>query len=384
MSNHSRFNNFDLVRLVAAVQVVFIHAVGHSPVLANSAPWVRKLLDVIILFPGVAVFFVVSGFLISKSYERLRHNPISFLWHRLLRIYPALFLCLGMSLVVLSAFGFLSRETTESPTFWAWLCGQLTFGQFYNPEFFRDFGMGVVNGALWTISVELQFYFLLPLFYTLVFPRSGKGPRGQVLLWTSFVISFAAFWFVDTGINGPGGFTTAPMTAKLLFVSLVPHWWMFVLGILIHRHWDRLSHHLEGRFAMYFAGYTVFAALRQLALGRDTSWQAIYYLGYLPERILLAAATISAAYTARSLASRLLGGVDISYGIYIYHFLVINVLIEMGTMTGFGSVAVVFAVSVALGLASWHLIEKQALAFKGRIVKTPSSEGRLASEPTEA
>ena len=383
MSHQSRFNNFDLVRLVAAAQVVFVHAVGHSPVLAHGAPWVRKLLDIIILFPGVAVFFVVSGFLIAKSYERLRENPRSFFRHRLLRIYPALIICLAASLVVLAAFGFLTPETTRAPSFWAWLAGQLTFGQFYNPEYFRGFGMGVVNGALWTISVELQFYFLLPIVYTLVFPRSGNSARGRAMLWASFVVSFAAFWFVDDGINGPGGFTMAPMTAKLLFVSLVPHWWMFLLGILIHRHWHRLSRHLEGRFVPYFASYTAFASVRQLWLGRETDWQPLYYLGYLPERILLAAATLSAAYTARSLASRLLGGVDISYGIYIYHFLVINVLMEMGYMTGFGSVALVFAVSVTLGLASWHLIEKQALAFKGRVPKSRESE-TLTGEPREA
>jgi peptidoglycan/LPS O-acetylase OafA/YrhL len=383
MSDHKRFNNFDLVRLFAAAQVVFVHAVGHSPVRENSAPWVRKLLDVIILFPGVAVFFVVSGFLIAKSYERLRPEPRLFLWHRLLRIYPALVICLGISLLALAALGFLTPEVLGQPEFWVWLGGQLTFGQFYNPEFFRGFGLGVVNGALWTISVELQFYLLVPLFYKVVFPISGKRPWGFAPLWVSFFLSFAAFWQVDAAINGPGGFTYAPLAAKLLFVSLVPHWWMFLLGLLIHRHWDRLGRFCEGKFAVWIAAYGAVAVLRQLVLGRDTSWQTLYYLGYLPERILLAAATIAAAYTARGTASRWLGGTDVSYGIYIYHFLLINVLMEMGYMTGLGSVAAVFALSAALGLASWHLVEKQALALKSRFSgKSPA--GAVAGNPTEA
>lgn len=383
MADSSRFNNFDLVRLVAAAQVVFVHAIGHTAVLANGQPWLRDLIDIIVLFPGVAVFFVVSGFLIAKSHERLRDEPRVFAWHRVLRIYPALFACLALSLVVLGLFGFLTRETTGSPTFWAWLGGQMTFAQFYNPEFFRSFGLGVVNGALWTISVELQFYLVLPIIYALIFPRSARRRLGWALLVASFLVSFGAFWYVDAGINGPGGFKHAPMPAKALFVSLVPHWWMFALGILIHRHWERVGRFLEGRFVWHFAGYTIFAVSRQLLLGRDTAWSSVYYLGYFPERILLATATISAAYTTRGLSSRLLGGDDISYGVYIYHFLVINVLVEMGTMTGLASVATVFGLSATLGLASWHLVEKQALALKGRFSKKAPA-GAMATKPTEA
>lgn len=384
MPETSRFNNFDLVRLIAAAQVVFVHAVGHSPVLAHGQPWVRKLLDIIILFPGVAVFFVVSGFLIAKSHERLRDDPRSFFWHRLLRIYPALLVCLALSLAVVAAFGFLTPLVLGRPEFWGWLAGQLTIGQFYNPEFFRGFGLGVVNGALWTISVELQFYFALPLVYALVFPRrSGTARWSGPLMAAGMFVSFAAFWHVDAAINGPGGFTEAPMIAKLLFVSLLPHWWMFALGILIHRHWDRLGRFLENRFVWFFAAYTAVAVFRQLVLGRGTTWQALYYLGYAPERVLLAAATISAAYTARGLSSRLLGGVDISYGIYIYHFLLINVLMEMGYMKGFGSVAMVFALSIVCGLASWHLVEKRALSLKSLFSRKSQSE-TLAANPSGA
>ena len=197
----SRLNNFDLIRLLAAAQVVFVHAVGHTPVLGVGPPWLRELLDVVILFPGVAVFFVVSGFLIAKSYERLRDEPRVYLWHRVLRIYPALFLCFAVAMIALGVFGFLTPDVVGSVKFWGWLAGQLSFGQFYNPEFFRGFGMGVVNGALWTISVELQFYLFLPLFYAVVFPRVRRGVMGSWLLAASFVISFAAFWYVDAATN---------------------------------------------------------------------------------------------------------------------------------------------------------------------------------------
>lgn len=370
----SRLNNFDLIRLLAAAQVVFVHAVGHTPVLGVGSPWLRELLDVVILFPGVAVFFVVSGFLIAKSYERLRDEPRVYLWHRVLRIYPALFLCFAVAMIALGVFGFLTPDVVGSVKFWGWLAGQLSFGQFYNPEFFRGFGMGVVNGALWTISVELQFYLFLPLFYAVVFPRVRRGVMGGWLLAASFVISFAAFWYVDAATNAAGGFTAAPLLAKLMFVSILPHWWMFVLGILIHRHYAVLKNWLEGRFLWWLGGYAGVAVLRQMVLGRDAGMPELYYGGYLPERVLLAMMTISAAYSARSWSSKLLRGHDISYGIYIYHFLVINVLIECGWMHDIPSVLVVFAGSALLGLTSWHVLEKRSLALKGLVRGAPGAD----------
>ncbi|MCU0795008.1 MAG: acyltransferase [Akkermansiaceae bacterium] len=368
----SRLNNFDLIRLLAAAQVVFVHAVGHTPLLHEGPEWLRSILEGVILFPGVAVFFVVSGFLIAKSYERLRDEPKVYFWHRLLRIYPALFLCFAVTLIALGIFGFLTPDVVGSLKFWGWLGGQLSVGQFYNPEFFRGFGMGVVNGALWTISVELQFYLALPMLYLLAYPRSGRRRFGAWLTVGSFVVSFAAFWYVDAATNHAGGFTAAPMAAKLLYVSLVPHWWMFLMGIWLHRHFATVARWIEGRFVWYFIAYSALAVLRHFAIGRDGQSPALYYLGYLPERALLAFMTLSAAYTARSWSSRLLKGNDISYGIYIYHFLVINVLMECGLMEGSLSVLAVFVASVLLGLASWHFMERRALSLKGLVRSSPA------------
>lgn len=363
MKTASRSNNFDLIRLLAAAQVVFAHAVGHTPVLAGHPAWLQSLLDVVSLFPGVAVFFVISGFLIPRSYERLEDRPLAYFLHRGLRIYPALIVCLLVSLAVLGTFGFLEPAVTGTPEFWAWLLGQLTCGQFYNPGFFRDFGVGVVNGALWTISVELQFYVLVPLIHVI----SRRTRFGDLLLATSFLASFVAFCYVDMGSNSPLGFHHAPMTVKLLFVTIIPHWWMFMLGMLMQRYYGRLRGILEGKIIYYFAAYTCFAATRQFIIGRDPSWFGWFYLGYLPERLLLATLTISAAFSMRDLSGRLLRGAVLSYGIYIYHFIVINVLLELGWMDTLPAVAVVFVLSAAAGALSWFGIEKRALALKPRV-----------------
>lgn len=356
--NTVRNNNFDLIRLIAAAQVVFIHAVGHTPVLDSSPWWLARLLDWVILFPGVATFFVISGYLIPQSYERLKDQPKTYFMRRIRRIYPALLVCLAVSLILLGLFGFLTKDVLSSPLFWSWLLGQVTVGQFYNLEAFRGFGVGAVNGALWTISVEIQYYLVVPLVHLL-----RRNQRvGDALLVLTFIMSFAAFIYVDATINSPAGFSNAPITAKLLYVSLLPHWWMFVLGMVLQRYKDLWSRFLDGCFIPYFAAYTVVALAREMVIGRHDSWAFVFYLGYLPERILLALMTVSAAFTCRNFSSYMLRGVDISYGVYIYHFLVINVLVHLGWMDSPGAVVVVFLVTIAAGAASWFGIEKRALS----------------------
>lgn len=363
----SRLNNFDLIRLIAALQVVFVHAVGHTEVLDNASVWLRGVLGVVLAFPGVPVFFVISGFLIAKSWERSRDQPLSYFWRRALRIYPALVVCVVVRLVVLGGFGFLKPEVLASMGFWAWLVGQLSVVQFFNPECFRGFGVGVVNGALWTISVEIQFYLLVPILYRIAYPRSKNGRWRQWVLPVSSLASFAVFCWVDARTNGPGGFSEAGLVPKLLFVSFAAHWWMFAIGVAMHRHFERIRGYLEGRFPVYFIVYAAVALLRVHLVGREGDGEWLFYLGYLPERLLLAAATVSGAYTVRGLSSRLLRGTDISYGVYIYHFLLINVLIELGVMTTAVWVLPVFLLTLVAGVLSWVLIEKRALALKNHV-----------------
>lgn len=357
MISPHRQNNFDLIRLLAAAQVVVAHAIGHTD-LKNLLPgWGRQVFDALMMIPGVPIFFVISGFLITQSFERNPRDLAGYFWRRGLRIFPALWVCLFFTLVTLGSFGFLGADFVLSKTFTAWLAGQVSFFQFYNPEHFRGFGIGVANGALWTITVELQFYVFIPVLYFLTRRTKFAGAIMAVL----FFVSFGLFCLMDDKVNGPHGFTGAPILFKLLHMTLVPHLWMFLLGILIHRNFAMLEKWLEGKFIHYFAAFVLFMAL-QSAFIDDRSIP--FYLAYLPSRILLAFATIAGAFTFRPLSQMLLRGTDISYGIYIYHSIIINIMVQLGLMTSLLSVGGVYAISIILALLSWHLVEKPALACK--------------------
>ena len=168
-----RDNNFDLIRLLAAAQVVAAHAIGHTPLKEKLSPLGVGLFDILLMIPGVPIFFVISGFLILRSFEKNPADLKGYLWRRGLRIFPALWVCLAVTIGALGAFGFLGADFVFSGTFAAWIAGQVSFVQFFNPEQFRGFGIGVANGALWTITVELQFYLFVPIYHFLTRPRPG-------------------------------------------------------------------------------------------------------------------------------------------------------------------------------------------------------------------
>ena len=79
-----------------------------------------------------------------------------------------MWLCFFVSLAILFGTIFLSFSILSESHFWIWCLGQLSFVQFYNPDFLRGFGVGVVNGSLWTIAVELQFYVAVPILFWVV------------------------------------------------------------------------------------------------------------------------------------------------------------------------------------------------------------------------
>lgn len=361
MISPSRQNNFDLIRLLAAAQVVVAHAIGHTGLEKQLPTWGKQLFDALMLIPGVPIFFVISGFLIAKSFERNPGDLKAYFWRRGLRIFPALWVCLIVTLAVLAGFGFLTFEFMRSKVFLPWLLGQASFAQFYNPEPFRDFGIGVANGALWTITVELQFYIFIPIFHYLTRGKQGRDGLSKCIIAILFFTSFLCYSVMDVKVNGPGGYTAAPLLFKLLFVTLIPHLWMFLLGIFIHWNEERLKSWIEGKFLYYGAGYLVCVGLARWLIELRS---VTYYIAELPTRCILAFATIAAAFTCRPLAQRLLGGTDISYGMYIYHSIVINVLVQLGLMTSMLSVAATFVGSIFLSLLSWHLVEKPALACK--------------------
>src|SRR3954471_2758590 len=85
-----RRNNFDALRLIAALSVVFSHYFLIAEGSEANEPFVWLSGNQCILgLVGVFVFFVISGYLVTESWCR-SPRPGHFVSRRLLRIYPGL------------------------------------------------------------------------------------------------------------------------------------------------------------------------------------------------------------------------------------------------------------------------------------------------------
>ena len=193
----SHENNFDLIRLLAALQVLLGHGINHLQILGYE-----HILNAISFFPGVIIFFVISGFLITRSYISCSTKKISkiggivqYIKNRCFRIFPALWFAFILAVVLLLYFGIIHFSSFLNFDLWKWILGQITIFQYYTPDVLRSFGVGTPNGSLWTIPVELEFYILLPLFF-LFLKSISINTKFQVLFLFSVMFNF--LWTNDS------------------------------------------------------------------------------------------------------------------------------------------------------------------------------------------
>lgn len=355
-------NNFDLIRLFAALQVAILHTVEVFAWSWNDA-WVIQILR---LFPGVPLFFFISGYLISRSYEKSAALS-NYTANRALRIFPALHVCVLFNLVLIGTTGYFATAGADWVKVALLYLGKTTFLQFYNPDFMRAFGDGVLNGSLWTITVELQFYLLTPILY-MALVRKGRGLVSDGLLVGVSLLSLLANRALYNLMPDYGD----TVIWKLIRVSFVPWVYMFIAGVLCQRHWEMLTRWSNARTAIaLLVVYTVYAYGLHYHLGHATgNWAGP--LLFFP----LAITALLSSYAKPTFASRMLKRNDVSYGLYIYHMPVVNQLSHLGYG---GPVAVLFALSasVLLALASWFFVERPLLRLKPVTVRsvdgTPSA-----------
>lgn len=334
-------NNFDLIRLLAAFQVLTVHSYEHLGLDVG-----KRIFDIIAIFPGVPVFFVTSGFLISSSWKR-SSSYISYMRNRFLRIYPALWVSFLVSCIVIY-FG-VCREINFSD-FFIWAVAQNTFLQFYNPDFLRDFGVGVLNGSLWTISVELQFYLLLPLLFILFIDRTHN-------CW------FLLLFFIFLGFNFYFNQALMPVEdsffSKIIGVTILPYFYMFLIGVFLSKNIDIVKNYLANKWILWLLVY-IGSYFLISTFGFTTRGNHINPIS----AVLLSLFVISFAYSFNGKGGRLLSGVDISYGLYIYHMIFVNVLLSLSLFTAIQNFLIVILVCVLVSLLSWNYIEKPALSLK--------------------
>ncbi|MBV8794570.1 MAG: acyltransferase, partial [Hyphomicrobiales bacterium] len=160
-----RDNNFTLLRFSAAMTVLFAHSVA-----VLGLPPEREFFFHRVGFSlgemGLDMLFVTSGFLVTASLVG-RQDLIAYLWARILRVYPGIWVMLVLTVFVLApALTSLPRDAYyTSPLTWEYFrkCATLISGVRYSlPGVFENVPLkGEFNGSLWTMPVEVRMYLYL-------------------------------------------------------------------------------------------------------------------------------------------------------------------------------------------------------------------------------
>jgi peptidoglycan/LPS O-acetylase OafA/YrhL len=323
-----RDNNFDCLRIVAALMVMFTHSFLVSYGYTINVEPLSVLTDGQMTSGtvGVQIFFAISGYLITDSWMR---NPEwrRFLVARSLRIFPGL---LGVLMVSVFVLGPLATSLPLNQYFgtyetWRylgniWLVGIVHElpGVFLNNPF-----KAIVNGSIWTLPYEFFCYLgVMALGLVRCISVSVVG----VLL----AISLA----LVSPIRDDGGlaFHAMFLAGMALRILRVPHSWLLVavcVGILIvgtQFHVLRLVFNVFGTYLVLFV-----ATHPRIRLPRAARYG------------------------------------DFSYGIYLYAYPFQQFIVWwFGALTWWQVFAISTPITVLAAVLSWHGIEKHALKLKPR------------------
>lgn len=356
-----RQNNFDLIRLFAALQVLVYHLFTHFKVLDKYS----VLPEILNQFPGVPIFFFISGFLITASFNKPNSTLITFFRNRILRIYPALWVCLAVTIIILMFFG--EIEFTN-PKFYLWILAQTTFFQHYSPDFLDNWGVGNPNGSLWSIVVELQFYAILP-FICLFLNRLSSLKKINIVVISIFFFFYLLNHITHSRIIDPESEYYLLNKPKLLLefriisTTIIWHIFYFMIGLFFYYNFNYLKKYVQDKFIFWLTIYLIYITILIFNLDKYISPDADNIFAFI-ELLMLAMLTFSMAFSYNNLSEKLLKHNDISYGIYIYHMPVINTIIALNIQGTIFKLLISSVIVINLAILSWILIEKRAISFK--------------------
>ncbi|MEA2280671.1 MAG: hypothetical protein QOK21_1278 [Solirubrobacteraceae bacterium] len=371
----ARFPHVDALRAIAAIAVLGTHAAifAGADYPGSTAGHYAQRLEV-----GVAIFFVISGFLLYRPFAAARAagaplpRTAAYAWRRGLRIVPGYWLALTVSALVLGTAGVF---TLGGLRFYA-------FGQTYEEA--------TISGGLtqaWTLCIEVAFYAFLPLWAWLLRRVGGRGARAEALALVALAAASVA-WKVGV----LSGMDPHQIEVTPLLISLPSYLDQFALGMGL----AVLTVWLEGRpeppaavrfvdrfpIAAWSVALVAFWVVSmRIGIGNrlfEPMTPAQYFGRHELYALIGIAMVVPAAIgtpgrgvVRRLLANRVLGWLGVvSYGIYLWHLTVFSLLDRWG----FRGVAPIHPYlawpvagllgSAAVAAAGWYGFERPLLAFK--------------------
>jgi peptidoglycan/LPS O-acetylase OafA/YrhL len=353
-------NNFDLLRFLLATCVIYSHCFVLLYAKMEDVEPLRLLTRNQVDFGGIAVsfFFVISGFLIVRSFEH-SHSTYDYFVKRILRIVPGFAVAFLVSLVVL---GFLGTATAEHKwgdwhSYFSNLNINRITWQFFMleaPKGARTFASNPlpnrINDSLWTIQYEALCYLLVPLLGI----ASVAKRKGAVLFcfFSAYVLlilhalKVAALFAYDNEWNW-----------VLPFPSELPRLFAFFFAgacVYLYRHSLVRSRYLLMLSLASLIAAAWWVPMLKIVLPVAGTY-LLFYIAYHPH--------IPFHHFAR--------WGDFSYGLYLYGWPIQQLIIYLWApqLRAHGLFLVVFPLTLLAACGSWYLVEKPFLKMKKQIRK---------------
>lgn len=335
-SRGGRDNNFNLLRFSAASLVILTHAFGLTG--SGELEPLKRLAGVSLGSWAVDVFFAVSGFLITKSWDR-RRDPVAFFYARFMRIYPALWVAvIACAFIVGPLFTNLPMaayfRNLDTAKFLVSNTTLLPFGIFQTlPGVFAGNPSPSVNSPLWTLPYELKMYVALAALGML----GALRLRWAVLLGTA--IAFVAFCAAWLNLLPASGHQTEMLRCTFSFFA------------------GTSAYLFRGQIVLTWRRYGIALACMAIlfAVFRDPLNRRLV-LAFFTPALALPLAFLPAGWIRNF---NRLG--DYSYGIYIFGNPVQQILLALtGVMSTAFNFFCTYAITLLLAVASWHLLEHRA------------------------
>lgn len=335
---HKSNNNLDLVRIFLASLVVL----GHTKPLNGISPgWVDPV-DYLLGYThsaalAVKLFFFISGLVVTNSYLH-KKDAVYFINARFFRIIPLLFVVLLLSLFV---FGPLLtivplKEYLSSSSNYTYLWKNLIFDtQYYlTGVFAHNPYPNAVNGSLWSLKYEMGCYIVVLVSFLLL--------RKKKPLWLNIPIVFIivdAFFTRGLMVQYLGSNTE---------VSLTPL--SFALGALLAVNAQYIHINLK----------TVGASAILLALFWGSQHEHIF--------LIACAALLMSYISINKHFLKLRPKFDISYGVYLWGFLVQQTLVyHTGHIHAWVHFPLALGITILFGWASFKYVEKPCMALGKKV-----------------
>lgn len=381
--SRSRILGLDLLRAVAAWLVLLSHVAFWSGASEDGVIGGLSARGEL----GVAIFFALSAFLLSTPFVRralgepVQWSPRTYLVRRAARILPAYLLALLAVVVAAVVIGGAAADVLDVPT----VLVHLVIGQGWTDETFQSFTQ------TWSLTSEVTFYLVLPLVAALMAPLAkGDSPTSSArrLLLLLLVVGVGGL-VVQWG----AGFLPDGRLAGVVGTSAAGHAAWFALGaaVAVVLEAERVGAPVSQRpllevvrtspgtlvvlaGVLWLVASTPLAGPRGLdpaSPGQALAAEVLY--GLVALCLLLAATsrglTELLAESPFAGLARWLG--DISYAVFLWHVLVLQVAFEMLDLQLFAApfgltLVLVTVVSVGLAHLSWSLLERPVLALAHR------------------